>query len=542
MELFLYTNINYLRDVLGANAIVCTSSCEKPRTPSLGIVSSTKLFLTHKKINKDIRNTGLDNSLNNGEVPVTLQLRILEQYSKEIPIQRVQIVEGKVEFIEGNMSEYDPSTDEGCFWGPFIPMSYLKGIVFEIRDDYKQVFTPSPDLWYPEDLYSEINSDDFTESIEYDLIKAAVNDTEEDINAAKNKTICFEKRRAILYYALKLTENWEIGSYKFNFDPYIIKALSLDAEKISNDLGVNKEDVCPDIYKDTLCSEGYLGKINKVIIDELMSKDITTEFESSVFDDIVSKISAVSKELEPKQSEYVDEVVKAIRDSLFTMKGLPFAEVLEKTSAVPPLKALLCLFKYPHDYEKISGSLVQYGVGQEASRLAAIYFAAVHGMEFLEGIDKNNLLLERQIDAASITDGICSIYSEDDYKAIFDKDVSSLLRPMFFISEKVIQMEEVYEYFASNKKNIQVSKIKSNLGKKVDWDKYLRYVIPEGYKPGDSLTKKQADDLAKRITTPVEKSDEFIEEYFSSIDKFKELYDVKPDFWKTYYKNCSGKR
>lgn len=542
MELYLYTNINYLRDVLGANAIVCTATCDKARTPSLGIISSSKLFLTHKKVNSDIRSIGLDTSLNNGEIPVVLQLEFIEKYMADTAIQRVQIVDGKVEVIDAKMSEYDMTKDEGCFIKALIPLTYLKSIIFETRDDYKQVFTPSPDMWYPEEIYSEIVVEDFNDSIDYELIESSIDESEEEIKNAKDVVTLFEKKRAINYYALKMTENWEIDRYKFNVDPYIIKSLKLDPQRVAESLRVSVEEVCPANYKDTLCSDDYLGKINGIIIQELMAKDITTEFEVSVFDGIIAKILPESEMLEEKQKLYVDEAVKVIRESLYSVKGLPFAKVLEKTNAVAPLKALLCLLKYPHDFENISGTLVQYGVGQEASRLTAMYFAAVHGMEFWEGVDKNNLLLERTIDEVSAVEGIIPIYTEDDYKMIFDRDVSVLLRPMYFVSEKIVRMEDVFEFFNGNRARIQVSKIKKSIGKAVDWDKYLRYVVPDAYKPGEALTKKQAEDFAKMITTPVEETDKFIEEYFASPEAFKPLYDVKPDFWKTYYKSCKGKK
>lgn len=542
MELFLYTNINYLRDVLGANAIVCTATCDKPRTPSLGIVSSSKLFLTHKKLNKDIRGIGLDNSLNNGEIPVTLSLDMIDKYSSDISIKRVQIIDGKVELINAKMAEYDVVNDEGCYISSFIPMTYLKGIYFETRDDYKQVFAPSPDLWYPEDIYSEIEEDDFSDTIDYELIKSAVCDEEDEIKNAKEVVTYFEKKRAILYYAIKMTENWEIDRYKFNVDPYIIKILKLNPQKVAESLRVNVEDVYPADYKDTLCSEGYRGKIHAIIMQDLMCKDITTEFEASVFDDMTSKILEETCSLDEKRKAYVDEAIKAMRECLFSMKGLPFAKVLEKTIAVPPLKALLCLFKCPHDFEKINGLFAQYGVGQEASRLTAMYFAAVHGLEFWEGIDKNNLLLERNIDEVSVGEDSMPIYSEEDYKTIFEKDVISLLRPMYFVSEKIIRMEDVFEYFTENRSRLQVSKIKKSLGKNVDWDKYLKYVVPDTYKPGEVLSQKQAKELAEKITTPIEETDAFIEEYFASVDAFKKLYEMKPDFWKTYYKSCVGKK
>lgn len=542
MELYLYTNINYLRDVLGANAIVCTATCDKARTPSLGIISSSKLFLTHKKVNSDIRSIGLDTSLNNGEIPVVLQLEFIEKYMADTAIQRVQIVDGKIEIIDAKMSEYDTAKDEGCFIRALIPMTYLKSIIFETRDDYKQVFTPSPDMWYPEDIYYEIVAEDFSDSIDYELIKSSINESEEDFRNAKDVVTLFEKKRAINYYALKMTENWEIGRYKFNVDPYIIKSLKLDPQRVAESLRVNVEDVCPADYKDTLCSNEYLGKINEIIMQELLRKDITTEFEESVFDDIIAKILPKSEMLEEKQKLYVDEAVKVIRESLFSLKGLPFAKVLEKTNAVAPLKALLCLFKYPHDFENINGTLVQYGVGQEASRLTAMYFAAVHGLEFLEGIDKSNLLLERTIDEVSAGEGSIPIYTEEDYKTIFEKDVTSLLRPMYFVSEKIVRMEDVFEFFNENRSRLQVSKIKKSLGKNVDWDKYLKYVVPDTYKPGDVLTQKQAKELADMITTPIEETEKFIEEYFASVDAFKTIYEIKPDFWKTYYKGCIGKK
>ncbi len=544
MELILYTNINYLRDVLGGNAIVCRAACDKERTASVGIVASTKLFLTHKKLEKDLRFKDLDNSRNDGEVPVQIKLEVLDSYKEKIPVLLVKTASDAL--IPGTLADYDKKDCEGCFWGPFIPVFYVKEILFETKEDEKLVFKPSPDLWYPESLYSVINDADYTETIDYDMVKGLIEEKEEDTDDARKSVVGFEKQRAILYYAFMLTQEWIIGKYKFNVDPYIINRLGLDANNIAESLHVNCEDLVPSDYsdKETLCSNGFVSELNKLLMDYFLETDITTEFDSAKYQELsdVIKQKVETFKASEQESAYVCSAIEQIKDNIYSPKGIPFTEMLKKIDAIPPLKALACVLKYPHDFEKIKGTAEQYGIGQEASRLAAMYFAAIHGMEFLEGIEKNNLLLERRIDEAILAGTSEPVYSEDEYKTIFGKDVADLCRPLLFISEKIVAIEDIYDYFSSHKEQIAVNKIRKNYGNKIEWDKYLKYIVPDDYKPGDVLTRKQAEDLGKRIATPVEEASLFIEEYFDSIESFNKLYEIKPDFWKSYYKDSQKKK
>lgn len=125
----------------------------------------------------------------------------------------------------------------GAFVCGELPIGYLSAIIFDSEENQERFRKPSPDLWFPEDLYKifvENESDVPTR-----LTLANVVSLSEQVDAllsedekAHVRSVVTKRLRykAALYFALRETGDWRMGDVRTNVDRFIISTLDAHDE------------------------------------------------------------------------------------------------------------------------------------------------------------------------------------------------------------------------------------------------------------------------------------------------------------------------
>ena len=124
-----------------------------PGTRPLSAIRSEALFVTH--VNVAMEERGLGDGLSSGfRFPVTLEIAPPKNEELDNPVLLVAKVEsGELSVVRGSWRDYDIEKHVGAFLFGEIPLSRVKGIVFDRPEDRERLFRPSPDLWFPESKY-----------------------------------------------------------------------------------------------------------------------------------------------------------------------------------------------------------------------------------------------------------------------------------------------------------------------------------------------------------------------------------------------------
>lgn len=550
MKLYFYSSSNAVRDMLSLNMIGCYALAQKERAKTIGYLSNTSLFLTHKKLKPEGMNYGLDSDATFGESAVVVELTITDEIAKDIPVVLINESKKAMTPKAGNLSAYNEKKTIGVFWKGFIPMSFVSAIYFENRESMLDFYRPSPDLWYPECLYKTINVDEFVEDI--DVSKITPIDGDDDIKLVIQVANEYIKDRAILYYLINATAQWKYGKYILNVDPVLAKLLQLDTAIVKELTGEDFSSLVVLAPDDVLAlnSEAELFKLYVYMLEELKKASITTVLDEIYFDAFCTSLSQrlVEAGLSDKSIDYCKKMENFIREGVLTSSD-EYEKTLDKLRYASPYAALALVLKNPHYEDNFMASLEAYAVPQDIARIAQTFFAAVNGLNFLSGDYKNNLYINRRVEEIAISklesDNIPkAIYSEENYIALFDeKDIASMKK--YEISCNMsITLEEIREYLLTEegRKLIKLPQIQKAYGKKkiCDWNRYKYFEVQKDIQQGTRVSVEEMEKFlksAKVASFYKYDVDLFCNEIIADKEIFKKLYDAKPDMWMDLYKN-----
>jgi len=550
MKLYFYSSSNAVRDMLSFNMIGSYALAQKERAKTIGFLSNTSLFITHKKLKPERMNYGLDSDVAFGESAVVVELTVTDEIAKNIPVVLINESKKTLTPASGNLSEYNEKKTIGAFWKGFIPMSFVSAIYFENRESMLDFYRPSPDLWYPECLYKTINEEEFVEDI--DVSKITPIDGEDDIKMVIRVANEYIKDRAILYYLINATAQWKYGKHVLNADPVLVELLQLDTGVVKELAGEDFSEIVALDSSDVLASdrESELFKIYVAMLEELKKATITTVMDEAYFDDfsasLYDKLAGVG--VHEKYIMQCKMMANLIKDGVLSNSD-EYEKTLNNLKGASPYAALALVLKNPHYEDNFMASLEAYAVPQDIARIAQTFFAAVNGLNFLNGDYKNNLYINRRVEEVAISkvasDSIPkAVYSEKSYIALFDEKDIATMKKYEISYGMAITSEEIRGYLLSEdgRKIIKLPQIQKAYGKKkiCDWNRYKYFEIPKDVQKGTRVPVEEMEKFIKSVkATGFYKYDIdlFCSEVIADKEVFKKLYDAKPDVWMELYKN-----
>ena len=239
MELFYYVNQNIARRILSSNLVACTGAylnLEK----SLGTPNDSHVFLTQRKLNKEVREAYFDPEAS--LFSVVVKLEIPDDYNPDVSF--VEEKEGGYSIVSGKLSEYS-SEYVGLFLEGCLPFSFVSGFLFASEEEKKRFWLPSQELWYPEEMYSLVLETEFTESIDAEKLYQLLFVSSEERDSILSSVNKIRKNLAMGYYAVRDTKQWINAKYEVNVDPYVLGLLGIDTnlaeEKIRAILAENQD-------------------------------------------------------------------------------------------------------------------------------------------------------------------------------------------------------------------------------------------------------------------------------------------------------------
>lgn len=554
LDLYYYTNNNIARDSFMNNALICACFNEKVRSQPLAEIDPTAIFLTHKKLDEKGRRIGLDES--NFESPVVFRVSFPAPCAARIKCFLIQTEDEGYCCKEGYLSDYDEQTHVGVFIAPYIPLIYLTKVLFEAEDALKDLAAPSPDLWYPQEMYSILDPEAFSETINYDKLQdISHNNFNKDEVAAR--TAEYIKNRLYVYFTVVGTEEWRAGKYVMNFDPYLLREIGAGEEYVAlalKNLNVSYTDLFKDLGQDFLVNEDKVKNIVfNAVLEELKKDNNGTVYNEDRFDVIARLVLDKLKE-ESQEEETINQyarLLQLIKLNLFNSSGIVFDELLNKLKNFQVLKALAIFLKNPHTLDIFADSIDAYRIEQQDARVAWLFFGTVNGMRDLNGKYKDHILLNRRVDAKATEklddNGLyMPIATEEELRSLFEDDADKLLRDFEPAIRRNLSPEEIYEFFASDqgKKFLSYEVVKKACPKvKVkgfDWKNYVYYVIPEGVKPG-RVKKVDIDELVKKLKTEHIDNEGFLKDLLGDKSLFMKFYSNNEEFWKKLYSESRSK-
>lgn len=552
LDLFYYTNDNVVRDSLMINAVACASFNEKLRPQSLGGIDTTAVFLTHKKLNEEQRQYGLEE--NGFEYPVLFKLSFLESNMSAIQCLLIENQEDGYECSQGTLADYDADKHIGAFVAAYIPLTYLTEILFQSEDEMKDIYQPSPDLWEPKKLYGIMNTEEYTDSIDIEKLIAISNENFDKEKVVKSVRF-YCKQRSSLYFSLVATREWQAGKYLVNFDPYIAEMLGIsneDTDKVLEPYDVKTEEIFAEMPSDFLVDKNPVKHaVFEAVVAELFEDDNTTVYDEEKFNKVAGIIIGKLTE-KNEQDEVITNYTRSLgllKNNLYSSSGMVFDDVLAQLEEYQVLKALSVFMKNPHDVDLFAESIRSYKISQQDARVAWIFYGLVNGMRDLNGEYKTSILLNRTIDALATTmmDETMvkiDVNSTDDLETLFGDKAAEILVNYVLKAKQSLSMDEIYKFFVSEVGRAMLSydRIKGDCPKVkgFDWKKYVYYEIPESVKPG-KISKKELDDIVKLIKTEHTDKEQFYADLLSDKKLFSKFYLTAEDKWKAYYLECQKK-
>lgn len=587
VKYYFYTNQDFARDILSSNAISCSASSAKKRTASLGCCKDTHLFITQKKLKKDIRLKGLNSDV--GDFPVTIVLDIPE--SKSAAVTFAEIKEEGYSFIEGNLAEYKPENSAGIFWKGVIPFSFITGFLFESEDNIKDLREPSSDLWYPEELFSIIPDNEFTDEINEESLKSADLADEESRKRIVGAVSKFRKIQATGYYALKAAKNWQADKYRVNIDPYVMNLLGISkeqaVEKLSSKISAETaETLLHPLSGDVLTSElDPWYKVHAALLNQFMLTSLITDFNEEDFKRITE--SALQFLHDDEIPENCKKYLSYVAAHLYSANGDSVDVLLTSFKETPVMKALLFVLKYPHSISILESTLEAYKADTVSFRLAEIYYSAVNEMVQLDGAEKDNLFTIRALDEYTYkqfegcSDLTLAINSIDEYRTALGSAAEKLLTEYKITCERIITFDEVYEFFKSedglkcltvnelkdlispkeeSPKKKESSKVKNKFSKHgiFEPNEYYYRVVKEIYDISqteiishesfdllDAKFKELADEFKKlkegkesKLGILTYKIEDIHSAFIKPEKEFRIIYSGNEEFWRKKYEDC----
>lgn len=538
-KLYLYTDNNTLSDYLSMRIIACYKYVgSKLSIRTVSNETDSFLFITHKKLVREIRSKGLE--ANAGVNPIALELSMDEAVFSHVPAILIEEKDGINSLKLGDISDYDESKHLGAFIPGEIPFSCLSAVIFDSIEEERHLFRMSEDYWYPEHLYRLAEDGEFSDNIRLSFTEEAILSVfdEPDTQTILDEVKAHDRFRSSLLGMIFATSHWVEGQYTMNMDLCLCRQM-----------GINRDDaisLIPNMEK----AEDNQSEIFSYLLPKANDKTNQTEDEQLYFSILKFLFSRKEKESDFKSlfisifdqlclnNEKVAEV-KEVSNYLSDSSELNLKEIIEIIPEdISSLKSFLVVSKNPEDYYHFIRSLEVYGIDQVTSRRAIILWHMLNGLSYVPGAgflkenEKIWFLLDRFAGSRKQTKYIYSCGAPDvreiigenginaycEYMFTVDKMFEILNRDKVWINEKTVK--ELIEKRILPKKGIIISKRK------------IIKLIPE-MKAGSQIT----EEKYKKIIESLKKAEKCEEYDYTAVAKkfqdykfFKKVFSANEDY------------
>lgn len=410
MRYYLNSNTDQVYSALTNNAVTSFSNTiEKLQHKTFGFMSQNFLFLTKGLVGEDMRRWKTD------DVFFSVALEFDFTGTDVIPAYFVVAEDDGLALQPdiGNLADAPENTVAAFVCGE-IPISFLTAILFENEENQIRFRKPSPDLWFPEKLYSIIDESipvaDARISAELVSELSATVDTfltEEQIAEVASVINKRNRFKAMAYFALRETQNWQMDNMKSNVDFYILDLLdnysgqdgllyqkyaAFLAEKNSKDEAIVTIDEIAE--KDTVLLSSMEYELDKTVLAEVIKWFMTFNQETITIDrECISVIANAVMTAAPEQnSQQLFDVIAEFLTSTYMNPE----KALSKLNGHPVFKALM-KFLDSSDNDAFMNRGCE-DLNQYERRYAYIMFAALKGMRFVERDWKANTQLEHRLE------------------------------------------------------------------------------------------------------------------------------------------------
>ena len=415
MRYYLNSNTDQVYSALTNNAVTSfTNTIEKLQHKTFGFMSQNFLFLTKGLVGEDMRRWKTD------DVFFSVALEFDFAGTDVIPAYLVVAEDDGLVLKSniGNLADAPENTVAAFVCGE-IPISFLTAILFENEENQIRFRKPSPDLWFPEKLYSIIDesvpaADDRISAELVSELSAAVDTflTEEQIAEVASTINKRNRFKAMAYFALRETQNWQMDNLKSNVDFYILDLLdnysgqngllyqkyaAFLAEKHSQDEAIVTIDEITEKDPVLLSSKEY--ELDKTVLEEVIKWFMTFDQENITIDrECISIIANAILTAAPEQnSQQLFDVIAEFLTSTYMNPE----KALTKLNGHPVFKALM-KFLDSSDNDAFMNRGCE-DLNQYERRYAYIMFAALKGMRFVERDWKANTKLEHRLEEIALS-------------------------------------------------------------------------------------------------------------------------------------------
>lgn len=409
MKLYLHANTDQVYSALTNNAITSfANTIENLQHKTLSFMSDNFIFLSKTVLPAALRQWKTDDVY----FPVTLELDF--SGVTNVPGLAVTVVDGAVTVADtiSNLKEA-PEDMIGAFVCGEIPFAFVSAIIFENEENQVRFRKPSPDLWFPEELYKLAGADCSDTAISIDDIMALSQKVEERLSDEdKTKVAALVNKRnrykGLCYFAIRETGDWQNDNLKSNFDAYLVKML--DGKRGED--GVFFKAVSEKLL--ALKNAGHdvpeFSEIQEV--DEILLKaDAQTSLDKKLLETMVrmyygfgkDEIAASRDSIEIIRQQTLADADYGDGNAMFDViaaflqsSDMNPQKALDKLDGHPVCKALM---KFLDSSD--NDAFMRYGcedLNQYERRYAYMMFGALKGMRFVEREQKSNIALEHRLE------------------------------------------------------------------------------------------------------------------------------------------------
>lgn len=381
---------------------------------STGFMAQNAIFLTREKVCKELLYLG------SSDVYYPTVLEIDDGYgdgdsASSIPVRKVLMDGDTVSLSKDLIPLNHYKAEDGCI-GAFaygeIPLCYLSRILFVNDSDMRNFRKSSPDLWFPQDLFAQIDDGEVDCHLSKEILsfvssKADNLLTPESIMSIQQSVVARDKEKAAYYHLIAATEDWNCNGIKTNVDGTLIRLLDRGGHILED---VAKTAACRISNKNSVCDTGsFFTQYDNVLEAD---KDMPQKI---VFKKVKANL------LKPSESAFVDQKVfrsiacqcvdalatdergrealigglKAIEDYVYSHTEFDREVTLSKLESYPVMQALFSFLDQSSDIDSLKR--VCSRLPQEERRYAYMMFGWYHGMASVDGAMKSNRQLERRL-------------------------------------------------------------------------------------------------------------------------------------------------
>lgn len=576
--LYLYIDNFSFADSFSSNAIFCERMMpNKKGVKTISRLSDNFLFVTHKKLNANLRMQGITDALTNW--PIVLELSYISSKYTEFP---VVFVKSDLSFVKGDLRDYNPDSYIGAYVYMEIPFTMVSHIYFEneaqLMDSDKSIF---PDFLWRENIVSVINSGEFIDTVELLPSSEELETFTSYIDKNISLVYTLNKYKAAILQFVNGSREWVTGKHLTTFDKKLFDFFGVDINYVKNILDSKNASYNPLVFSDV---EEPLDVI-PMFRDDFSEEQKIYNFIVRVFIEnrekcnpsIINRLlGEIKREVamviaEPKLNE-INTTLEEIEGCYLNNVGFSLDKTLDRISVVhgnnSVFKALFFVIKNPADYEKFVLSLSIYKVDSLTARRAMILWGFLNGLRGVPAIGSNrdNLVLWENLDfiASSFVD-ISSYYKFNSSTIDIDNTCGIVVD-----SKEIITPDEVHAFLVEDKNRLTKGFLKDLyfVAKTCDKkfaknDPYAKYSIPKTDalellklidKEADkflsksevdafdkAFTKKYKDLISKSKKNIVYDYEAIYKDWILKYDNFVKIWNLLEDKIKQFYVSQRGK-